>query len=1142
MEGDVPDESAPASRILRPKTRGILEAIAVGAVAGLLGVLVVELIFDLTDDVVYGPLIGAVVVAMWTGGGTAGISSIVTGWLLALWLVAQPRHSFDATRNALVPWAVSLGMGVVIAAIAFVMRRGHERTADAADRVERSRERVERLQELAALLSAAITPQQVAGVMVERMPALLGARGGALGLVEGNELVIVDPDGAPGQTIRPGTRLPLTSRAPIARAAREGRPTWVQSRQEFVSEFPDGAALATYASGALAVPVFVGDHLAGAMGFPFDGPDAVTEEVRTVARIAAELGGQALERAELYAQERASRESLERVLAVAPRFLRGTTTESVVASVCNEARQTFGCDIAQVWTPVEGGEIEVAWRAPPSPVLPPGTRVALDDFPGMQERLSALAPMFVPNAQEHTRGEALRHARELGLFSSLRVPIVIGAKFERILALQWERIVPEPSSATMAVIRRFADQAGLAIEQADRRRAQDLTRALQRVTEGLAAAATPAEVGLAIVREGVAALGAGKASVYAIGEAGETIELVASEGYSAGNAERPAAILSIGDETPVARAIRERAPIVGPPSGDETDSSRGSTDVVESYVALPLIVAERVVGAISIEAFDEPEEALGDLNMVVALARQAAQALDRAQLFEREQKSADRLRKLQAVTVGLSNAISTDDVCRICLAHASEGVGARRGLIVLRRSDTTRPSIVAATGLDGSPSEIPEGAVTPIADCVRNGRPALSENGWLALPLATGAVAVELPDDRRLEKIDQEWLLTVVSQSAQALDRAGRYETERGIAETLQRSILPERLPDVHGVEFAARYLPGTDGVDVGGDWYDTILLEDGRIGLVIGDVVGKGVLAASLMAQLRNALRAFASEHTDPSMVVSRLRKLVDGAHEIPFATLAYLVVDTDRRLVQYVVAGHPPPLVRGPDGVTSFLEGGRALPIGVDGSVPFEMGEAELAAGSAIVLYTDGLVERRDRPLDEGMRLLADTARRVDGDPEELVDALVVAMVVADVRPDDVAIVALRFSATLVENLELALPATQDGLVEMRQGLRDWLAAGRVAPDIASDVVLAVWEAGANAIEHAQVPSEPTLTLLAKLDEAARLKVEVGDTGSWKSANGSGGRGLGLGLMRSLMDHVSVRESPGGTTVVLERRVLFE
>ena len=243
------------------------------------------------------------------------------------------------------------------------------------------------------------------------------------------------------------------------------------------------------------------------MGFPFVDADAVTSEIRVVARIAADLGGQALERAALYSQERTSREALDRILAVAPRFHQGRTTESVAASMCAEACRTFDCDVAQVWTPTGDEQLEVTWRDPPSSVIPVGTVLGFEDFPGLVDSMRALRPMFVSNAQEHTRGPARRHAQELGIVSSLRIPIAIGAQFERILTLQWEREIPEPPPSLVALARRFADQAGLAIEQVERRRAQEQTRSLQAVTEALAAATTPAEVGAAIVREGVSALG-----------------------------------------------------------------------------------------------------------------------------------------------------------------------------------------------------------------------------------------------------------------------------------------------------------------------------------------------------------------------------------------------------------------------------------------------------------------------------------------------------------------------------------------------------------------------------------------------------------------------------------------------------------
>ena len=163
-------------------------------------------------------------------------------------------------------------------------------------------------------------------MMVEGVPAAIGARGGALGLVEGDELVIVDPRGAKGQTLRPGARLPLTARAPITTAAREGKPTWVQRRAEFVSKFAEGAALAPYASGALAVPVFVGERLAGAMGFPFQ--RARTRSQRRCERWRASRPisvGRRSSAPALYELERSSREALDRILAVAPRFQQGAT-------------------------------------------------------------------------------------------------------------------------------------------------------------------------------------------------------------------------------------------------------------------------------------------------------------------------------------------------------------------------------------------------------------------------------------------------------------------------------------------------------------------------------------------------------------------------------------------------------------------------------------------------------------------------------------------------------------------------------------------------------------------------------------------------------------------------------------------------
>jgi len=1129
----------------RPRARSEAAAVVVGAIIGALGVLGAALILALSDDIGYAPLVGAAAIAVWTAGATGGIAALVTGWALAAWALVPPHFTLDvATRDEFVRWLTSLIVGVIVAGVGIAMRRGHSRAADAVDRAERARLQVLGLQSLSAALSASLTPEDVAHALVEGVPPIIGARGGAVGLVEGDELVIVDPSNSARQTLAPGARMPLTTRAPITTAAREGAPAWAQRRREFVSRFPEGAALAPYASGALAVPVFISDRLVGAMGFPFAEPDAITNEIRTVARIAADLGGQALERAEFYAQERASREALDRILAVAPRFLQGATSEAVIASVCAEARRTFGCDVAQVWTPVDDDEeFEVAWRDPASSVIPEGTRIAYADLPRVIEEMRALRAMFVEDAQSHARGEALRHARELGIFSSLRIPVVIGAEFDRVLVLQWERVIAEPAPSVLAVARRFADQAGLAIEQAVRRRAQEQTRALQSVTESLAAAATPADVGTAVVRQGVAALGARAATLYALSEDGESVELLASEGY-AGEVTTTWSTIALDVESPVTDAIRTRETIVCASLEEIVARYPWFDETEDSFVAAPLVAAGRAIGAVFIGSLGNRQDLLDDQSLVIGLARQAAQALDRAQLFEREQASANRLRKLQLVTAALSKAVTAADVSQACLEHAAAGIGAVEGLVVLPRDGSGPLSldVVAAIGAATPHDEIPAGAAGPIVECVNSEDLVSGADGWIALPLADGALALRSPSHRPIANPDRQWLATLSGQSAQALDRAGRYETERSIAETLQRSVLPERLPSLHGVRFAARYLPGTVGMDVGGDWYDVFHLSDGRIGLVIGDVVGKGVRAAAMMGQLRNAIRAFAFEHTDPYEVVLRLGKFVDGMVEVPFATLVYLVVDPRGRRARYVVAGHPPPLVRAADGTTTFLDGGRTLPIGVDASLGFTAGDVQFEAGSTVLLYTDGLVERRGMPLEEGLQLLAASATASNDDPEVLADDVIAALTGGHERPDDIAVLAARLATVVGEEFGSVVPATTEGLVELRRAFRAWLAAGSVEPRAAADIDLATWEACVNAIEHAQDPTEQTIALRATLDDGGWLHIEVEDSGRWKHGAASVDRGLGLTLIRSLMDAVDVRMSDTGTTIVIEHLVRIE
>ena len=196
---------------------------------------------------------------------------------------------------------------------------------------------------------------------------------------------------------------------------------------------------------------------------------------------------------------------------------------------------------------------------------------------------------------------------------------------------------------------------------------------------------------------------------------------------------------------------------------------------------------------------------------------------------------------------------------------------------------------------------------------------------------------------------------------------------ERRVAHTLQRSMLTTQLPAVDGVELAVRYLPGMRQTEISGDWYDVIPLPDGRVGVVIGDVVGRGIEAAATMSQLRTALRAYAIEGLAPAAVVAKLHRLVDHLRVGLSTTLVYLDFDPFTREVRYVSAGHLPVLHVPADGPSRFLPGARSTPLGAaPAGVPIPQERMVLEAGDGVLLYTDGLVERRDDGIDNRLQQL--------------------------------------------------------------------------------------------------------------------------------------------------------------------------
>ncbi|MFE5865720.1 SpoIIE family protein phosphatase [Streptomyces virginiae] len=308
-------------------------------------------------------------------------------------------------------------------------------------------------------------------------------------------------------------------------------------------------------------------------------------------------------------------------------------------------------------------------------------------------------------------------------------------------------------------------------------------------------------------------------------------------------------------------------------------------------------------------------------------------------------------------------------------------------------------------------ADIPALITSPRAEALRTYLATLGSARLVPL-VARGTVlgAVAVTRTRAREPFDEEDSVLVdelVARAALNIDNARMYTLQRQAALTLQRSLTNHALPEVTGLELTGRYLPASDH-DVGGDWYDVIPLPCGRTGLVIGDVMGHGIHAAAVMGQLRTAVRTLARHDVPPAELLRSLDAVVAELGEDEMATCVYAVHDAATGACVIARAGHPPPAVVTPDGSITFLDGPPGTPLGTGGQ-DFRTEELRLPPGSLLVLYTDGLIEARDRDLDQGMAQLAGALQRVDQPLEELCDGILRRLLPC-AQQDDVAVLLAR------------------------------------------------------------------------------------------------------------------------------------
>mgnify|MGYP000854572084 FL=1 len=394
---------------------------------------------------------------------------------------------------------------------------------------------------------------------------------------------------------------------------------------------------------------------------------------------------------------------------------------------------------------------------------------------------------------------------------------------------------------------------------------------------------------------------------------------------------------------------------------------------------------------------------------------------------------------------------------------------------------------------------------------------------------------LELDEQRPFTAEDLTLLTVLAGRLGQGLQRVHQLDQQRETALALQHSILgPAQLPG----GFAVRYQPASRPLQVGGDWYDVIALADGRIALVVGDCVGHDLAAATVMGQLRSACRALLLERASPAAALvglDRFACLLPGAQ---CTTVFCAVLEPGTGELVYSSAGHPPPILVHADGTTRLLDDGHSISLAIRPDWPRTEGRVRIPARSTLLMYTDGLIERRRQSLDDGIVRAAELVR---GDSaaalDQLADHIMARLAPPNGYQDDVALLVYRHPAPL----ELTFPADPTHLAPSRAALREWLAAVGLDSDKAQEVLVAAGEAVTNSIEHGHRDGQDgTITLHASAVDN-RLQVTITDTGSWKPerAVAQSHRGRGIAIMRAFMEDVSIVPDTAGTTVRMATRI---
>ena len=545
-----------------------------------------------------------------------------------------------------------------------------------------------------------------------------------------------------------------------------------------------------------------------------------------------------------------------------------------------------------------------------------------------------------------------------------------------------------------------------------------------------------------IAEEGAVAAGA-EFAIIAVLDAGATtahLYHASSPGVDVGR-RHPA--VPVGDSTQLGTVLSSGREIWLPSLSDAgTRYPPFLGDTIEAGLAstasLPLgDQHQSLIGALGV-AWAQPQAfTQAQKDEVRVVAQLAADALGRARVLEAERAARQRTERLQRMMSALVASASLAEVTASVFEHGLLPFGASAArLVLVDQQQPERLVTVNAVGLpepllarwrayplsDFSPSRraLETSAIVYVptaADLAaeypgaRIGQSISGQQAWVAVPLRSsgrtlGVLTLVFAGPHPLDDGPDQIALTALGSTiADALSRAARHDSDRELVISVQRSLLGGTLPDSPGVRLGAYYRPAETRYGIGGDWYDAVLLADGQMMLIVGDVAGHGLEAAITMGQMRSAARALAPDH-GPAALLEALDRFLCSTVEEPLATAAVIVIDPAERTLRYCLAGHPPPMLRGPDGSVSLLGEVPGALLGLEThNRPEEV--VTFAPGSCVVLFTDGLVERRDETFDAGIARLAIALKAaLPPDPASLCDTLVEQSVPPNDREDDIAI----------------------------------------------------------------------------------------------------------------------------------------